>query len=746
MKTLNRTILRSIKSNLSYYISIILLTALAVFLVSVAFSNAYMISDDIKSIMASGNVESSQFLTSVPLSKENIEKLEKEHGVLIEETEYLDFLIEDKTYRFFKPTQKINKYQILQGDRIQNKNEILLDRDFANSNDIEIADIYTIDGKDYTVVGFAVRPDYVYSPKNLTDAWVDKADFAMVQIDPDMFEELKNEGSYSISAYYSVSYGDDTDTDAFRRCIYDEYGAYSYLSAKSNVRISKPLNAGLEMLMLAWFIGPLLFAIILMLISVVLGRMIEREKKHIGTLLSFGYRNYEIGMHYSVYAIIPAIIGSVTGVLLASLAGKGVAMYLLYDYQLINYDYYIRTPVVLICLIVPIVLYGSVAYLRTHKLFKRNSIVSLLTDRKDNTRKQRHMLEESKISFKSKFRTRELLSKPSRTLLVLLCLFLSSFMSLFGFALGDTVDKMTENGIESGTVYKYNYYLNQMLTDNSFGGVNGISVSYEMSDNGNSIVLNGVPTDSKFKNMELLDGVYSRSGFYISNAVAIERGLHKGDKIKIRNTVTLEDIEIRIDGIVNDNTNQAVYTSYENVKDIMQLKEDYFNIIYSDEELSIPNDKLAYISDSQSIIDILDTAMSALDGFVYGLVVIGSMLGVISVYLVVNMIIEENKANISMLKVLGYRNREIRSIVMNTNHILVILGLLISYPLCYGTLGVLSRVAIPYMHVVLRPCIDISSLALTALLIAASYFFSLLLLFRKVDKIDMVLALKGNRE
>ena len=746
MKTINRTILRSIKSNLSYYISIILLTSLAVFLVSVAFSNAYMISDDIKSIMSDGNVESAQFITSVPLSKENIEKLEKEHGVLIEETEYLDFLIEDKTYRFFKPAQKINKYQILQGENIQNKNEILLDRDFANSNDIQIADAYEIDGENFTVVGFAIRPDYIYSPKNLTDAWVDKADFAMVQVDFDTFEELKNKSSYSISAYYSVSYGDDTDTDAFRRCINDECGAYSYLSSNSNIRISKPLNSGVEMLMLAWFIGPLLFTIILMLISVVLGRLIEREKKHIGTLLSFGYRNYEIGLHYSIYAIIPAIIGSVTGVLLAAFAGNSVAMYLLYDYQLINYDYYVRTPVVIICLIVPTVLYGSVAYIKTYKLFKRNSIVSLLTDRCDDTKKQRRMLESSKMNFKRKFRLRSLLSNPARTLLVLLCLFLSSFMSLFGFALGDTVDQMTENGIESGTVYKYNYFLNQVMTDNIFGGVSGISVSYEMSDNGNSIVLNGVPTDSKFENMELLIGEYSNEGFYISNAVAIERGLNKGEKIKIRNTVTLEDIEIKIDGIVNDNTNQAVYTSYKNVKDIMQIKEDYFNVIYSDEELSIPSEKLAYISDSQSILDILDTAMSALDGFVYGLVIIGSMLGVISVYLIVNMLIEDNRSNISMLKVLGYRNREIRRIIMNTNHILVILGLLLSYPLCYFTLNILSRVAIPYMHVVLQPYIDISSFALTALLIAASYFFSLSLLFGKVDKIDMVLALKGNRE
>lgn len=745
MKTIDRTIFRGIKSNLSYYISIILLTALTVFLVVVAFSDADMIADDIEKLMTDGTAEDAQFLTAVPLSDEDIKSLENEYDVSIELNEYMDVEIGSKSYRIFKPTEKVNRYQLLEGRDIRNGFEILLDRDFADSNSINIGDDYEIDGVSFKVAGLAIRPDYIYSPKNLTDAWVDKANFAMVQTDSDTYNKLATQKNWNTSSHYSVSYNNTAKINDFRTCLYEDHGTYSYMSADTNVRISKPRNAGTEMLMLAWFIGPLLFAVIMMLVSVVIGRMIDREKKHIGTLLSFGYRNREIGLHYSVYAVIPAFIGGILGILSAFLAGEGVAMYFVYDYQLINYDYYIRPFAAIFCLAAPVVLYGTVAFAKVNRML-RKSIVSLLTERDDNNRKNRRMLETSKMNFRKKFRLRELFSHPARTLLVLFCLFLSAFMCLFGFALGDTVDKMTENGVDSGAVYKYNYYLNQMSLENEFGGLKGLSISYETSDNGNPITLNGIPKNSEFENMTLLEGEYHENGYYISNAVAAERGLHKGDTITIANTVTLEKTEIRIDGIANDNTQQAIYTSYENAKDIIGIEDDYFNVIYSDEKLNIDSDKLAYISDSQSVLEILRTAMAALNGFVYGIVFIGCMLSIISVYLIVNMLIEENKPNISMLKVLGYRNNEINRIVLSTNHILVAIGFALSIPLCYCSLKLLSRFAIPFMHVVLEPHIAVSSIILCLIIILASYFLSLFLLRRKVSKVDMAAALKGNRE
>jgi putative ABC transport system permease protein len=51
-----------------------------------------------------------------------------------------------------------------------------------------------------------------------------------------------------------------------------------------------------------------------------------------------------------------------------------------------------------------------------------------------------------------------------------------------------------------------------------------------------------------------------------------------------------------------------------------------------------------------------------------------------------------------------------------------------------------------YMNAVPKAYISPKSYVLTALITAFSYFGSLLLLRRKVSKIDMVLSLKGNRE
>ena len=110
------------------------------------------------------------------------------------------------------------------------------------------------------------------------------------------------------------------------------------------------------------------------------------------------------------------------------------------------------------------------------------------------------------------------------------------------------------------------------------------------------------------------------------------------------------------------------------------------------------------------------------------------------------MLIEENKSSISMLKVLGYRDREINGIVLNVNHILVVMGFLLAVPACVSMLGGVSSAMVSVMHVVLEPTVKTSSVLICGVIILISYFFSLLLLRRKVSKIDMVVSLKGNRE
>ena len=203
---------------------------------------------------------------------------------------------------------------------------------------------------------------------------------------------------------------------------------------------------------------------------------------------------------------------------------------------------------------------------------------------------------------------------------------------------------------------------------------------------------------------------------------------------------------MQLDGIAQDNSQQILYTSYTNVKEIIEVEEDYFNVVYSDTELFIESDALSYVGDNDGILDTLMNAMTALNTMVYGIMAIGCLLSIISVYLIVNLLIGENKSNISMFKVLGYQNREINKMILNINHILVVIGFLLAIPASVAAVKILCINMVSLLHIVIEPSLRAGSVALCAVIILCSYCLSLLLLRKKVDRIDMVTCLKGNRE
>lgn len=744
MKAINHTFKKDLRSNISFYAAIGLLTMFAVFLSAVGFSDAAMIKDDIHKIMTEQHVEDAQFLTALEMTDEDISALEEKYDARIEQDAYLDYEEGEKSWRIFRGMDKVNVYTLLEGDDITGDNEILFDRDFADSNSLETGSTYVLDGHEFLIKGIGVRPDYLYSKKNDSDPWVDKENFGMILMTASGYDKLRKSCQWQETRYYSVEYGDEERSEDFRRDIYENFHAYSYISDQSNSRINTPATSGDKIFSEAIVLIPVMAIVILILVAIVIGRMLEREQKYIGTLAALGYRRGEIGRHYMIYAIIPGIIGSVLGMALALIAGRDLAMYFVIDFQKLNYNYYIRPLIAVLCMVVPSLLFGLVAYRKTMKIFRRN-VVSMLAERDDRTGRKHGMLEKSSMSFRRKFRIRELFSHPGRTVLILFCLLLSAFMCLEGFAMKDMVNDLVDKGAEKAAVYEYSYYLNHMELDSDLGGVHGISTSYETPDNGASIGVMGVPEDSRFGGLEMKEGSFG-SGFYISNAVSVERGLHKGDSIEVANPVTLEKYELEISGVVADNTQQMIYTTYDEARKLMGLDEAYYNVVYSDEELPISGEDLAYVSDSKSMLDTFESAMSALSGFINGVMFMGVLMSVVSVYLVVNMIVESNKSSISMLKVLGYRDREINGIVLNTNHVLVILGFLLALPMCIALLRGVSAVMVSRMHVVLEPSFSPVSALICAAIIIISYFVSLFLLRRKVSRIDMVVSLKGNRE
>ena len=220
MKSYQHTFKRDFRKNLSFYISIGLLTMFTVFLSAVGFTDAIMITEDVSSLMDTCHVEDAQFLTALPLSEDDIANLEEKYQTRVEQDAYMDAEDGDKTFRFFHPMEKVNQYSLLEGEDVKTDNDILLDRDFANANELEIGDIYRIDGEDFRISGLAVRPDYLYSKKSESDPWVDKENFAMVQVTPEAYDKLREEHTWEETTYYSVEYEKESLSDDFRDTIY----------------------------------------------------------------------------------------------------------------------------------------------------------------------------------------------------------------------------------------------------------------------------------------------------------------------------------------------------------------------------------------------------------------------------------------------------------------------------------------------------------------------------------------------
>ena len=171
-----------------------------------------------------------------------------------------------------------------------------------------------------------------------------------------------------------------------------------------------------------------------------------------------------------------------------------------------------------------------------------------------------------------------------------------------------------------------------------------------------------------------------------------------------------------------------------------------YNVIMSEEQVDIDSDKLVKTISKQSLADQINEVKTSMEDLVGVINIFAIIICVVVVYMMVNVLITESTPSVSMLKVLGYRNREINSMVLNVYHFLVPIAIVLSFLLgFFGTKGVFNANVSVY-KTYLATCIYPISIVKMTILVLVSYILSLLLLRGKAGKVDLVESLKDNRE
>ena len=193
-----------------------------------------------------------------------------------------------------------------------------------------------------------------------------------------------------------------------------------------------------------------------------------------------------------------------------------------------------------------------------------------------------------------------------------------------------------------------------------------------------------------------------------------------------------------------DNTHCYLYTGRENATALADVDSDVYNCIISKDALSLDKDRVASETTMTVTADTMENMMGPMHAIMVIFEIVGVVLGVFVLYLIINMIVAETATNISVMKVLGFSQKEISNRVLNVNHILVCIGYLIGIPAAYMFVKVGYSDTIENYGMLLSPVLTARTLVIGFVLTWVVYEISLLLQKKKISRIDMVEALKEN--
>lgn len=738
---LNKRYFRSIKNNVSFYVSATVLTIMTLFLFFMMNISGRAIWEFGDEFFTSQNVEDANFTTYLPIPEEDIDALEKEYALQLEPQYYSNIETEGVTARVFKKTSEINLYSVTEGRDVENNDEVIISEGYAVYNKIALGDSITIGEKEYTVTGFFQRPDYLYMLQNESDSYKNVTTFFLAYVTDEEYENIGGD-----NCLYLVCYEEDNRIE-FREEVNDRYYMRTYLSAQENMRIDMVKMQAEMFVAISYIILVVMPLIVVVLVSIVISRKVKSEQKLIGTITALGYKKGKLMLHYAGFAMIPGIFGGILATILTILFAQPFGKVCLADYEPMRIECHMNPMAALLGIVVPTVMYVLAAMNSVNKLLKKDTVLLLNGNAEQGEKNFKNILVRKKISFRIKYAFRSLIGNPSRTFVVFLGIFLGSYIALLGYSFLDTMDNTKQNMVDEMGSFEYQYVLNELTEGSEYDG-EPIIMSTVENETGDQFSIIGTTDENPYLELKDTEGndIVLADGYYVTGVMAMLEDVQVGDDMTILNPLTLEAFDITIAGIIDNDMQNAIFSNRENVAGILGIDANVSNVIMSDTELDIPEDKVIQTIKKADTEEQFQNMSNMMNIMVYFLIGMGAIICVASIYIAVNMLVSENRANISMLKVLGYNDKMINQIVLSVNHVLLPIGYLCSIPLVFASTNWFMVFLAEFIGVLPKAYIAPQSFVYTAILACLSYFGSLFLLRRKVSKIDMVESLKGNRE
>ena len=510
---------------------------------------------------------------------------------------------------------------------------------------------------------------------------------------------------------------------------------------------------------------PVFFYMVAMLVTLTtMKRYIEEQRLINGSLKSLGYSNKLIARRFYIYGLIPTLIGSIIGGILARYLIAGI-IFKAYStgFSIINMSFTSS----LLLIIGSVILSASLVALTVFFTSKEtvNESPARLLQAKAPEKGSKILLEKIRpiwksLSFMQKITARNLFRYKSRMFMTLFGVAGCTALIFFGFAMIDSLKDTS--AIQQNELFHYQSIaiLDQKSDRKAFDDLIEKDKRLEIRNESASLNRTGtdldlsiiIPKDmARFKDFVSLRK-NKNNPINLNEAKAVitknaSKKLKLKENDKIRVEVDKKTIEIEIGAITENYVGDYLYISKDYYEDLtsnkLRVNADYIKGAPDKtiQKLEDRDDVLAVINTSGAY-ESMDALLANLNLVIVVITLVSSVLASVVLYNITDINVSERKRELATIKVLGFYPKEVTAYIYREIFILSLLGIGGGYLLGYLMFRYIIDLVAPrdiMLSYKLHPLSFIVSAAITLIL----SMIMLIYVHNKLKNIDMAEAMSS---
>jgi len=515
-----------------------------------------------------------------------------------------------------------------------------------------------------------------------------------------------------------------------------------FLEAEDNPRI----GAAAEDQMINKYGGIIAGAIVLVLfayvISVFVVYGIEKENSTIGALYALGVKRNELILHYLCLPVAVTLIAGVIGSLIgfgsigeSTITGNCYAYFSIPQMETIYEEYLLVYGEVL-----PPVLSTVVNFLVIRKKLNKPALQMLRNEQKNGNMSQ---IKLGKMGFIATFRIRQMLREARTSLTVVGGMFISLLILMLGlncYVMCEHISK--SNKADTKFEYLYTYkYPEETVPE---GGYEAFSKSTKKENLGYNleVTILGITKENPFFDVEPTD---SKNEVVISSAMAEKFEISEGEVLVVEDEEAETHYAFTVKDIAQYSTSFYVFMDIDHMREMFGESDTYYNQVFSDRKLDIESGRLYAITTKKDIEKAADVFINEMTPMITMMTIFPILIFVVVMYLMMKVMIDRCAFHISMVKVFGYRPREIKKLYLNGNFYVIAIGAAICIPLAKKCMDIMYPMMVANVGCAMKLAFPWQMYAIIYAAVLLLYFIINEILVGRLKKVNLAEVLK-NRE